>query len=119
MLITNQRCGHASRTHILGIELHFMNLQEPIVDPINLVGYLLAEFDGSERMAVEVRRAMLRAACHLPFDHPVRETIDTIARDLTVAVIAMGGGSDGNVFRSHLVERWHGVAREIKKASLH
>lgn len=94
-------------------------MEKPLVDPLVLVGYLLAEFDASERMAAEIRRPMLRADAGLPTDHPVRETIDSIDGDLTVAMVAMGGGSDGDVCRSHMVEQWQGVARRIKRATLH
>lgn len=81
--------------------------------------YLLAEFDGSEGMAAEIRSAMLRAVAGLPTNHPVRKTIDSIAGDLTVAMVASGGGSDGDVYLSHMVERWQSVARKIKRAALH
>jgi hypothetical protein len=93
-------------------------MEKPIVDPIALVGYLLADFDGSERMAAETRRAMLRAARGLSADHSVRQTVDSIAGDLTVAVFAIGNGGNVEAFQAHLVERWQGVALQIKSTKL-
>ncbi len=94
-------------------------MEEPLVDPIALVGFLLAEFDGSDRMSAEIRRAMLRTVRGFPFDHPVRETIDSIAGDLTVAVFAIGNSGNVAAFQTHLAERWQGAALQIRRANLH
>lgn len=65
-------------------------------------------------MAAETRRAMLRAVSGLPADHLVRDTVDSIAVDLTVAVFAIANGGNVEAFQNHLVERWQGVALQIK-----
>ncbi len=75
--------------------------EKPIVDPIELIAYLLAEFDGSERIATEIRQAMLRAVGGLPFDHPVPDIIDRIAGDLAVEAFAVDHGSGGEMNRAY------------------
>lgn len=94
-------------------------METPFVDPLVLVAYLLAEFDGSERIAAETRHAMLRAASGLPADHHALETIDRIASDLMVAVSAIENGGRIEAFQRNLGARWQGVLRQIRRASLH
>ena len=93
-------------------------METAFVDPLVLVGYLLAEFDGSERMAAEIRHATLHAVRGFPTNHTVRETIDSIAGDLTVAVFAIDNGGNLEAFRRHLVERWQSAALQIRRAQL-
>jgi hypothetical protein len=64
-------------------------------------------------MAAETRRAMLRVASGLPADHHARETIDSIAGDLTGAAFAIENGKKIDSIQRHMVERWQGAAHLI------
>jgi hypothetical protein len=92
---------------------------EAIIDRVELASYILAAFDGSERMAAEVRGSMLRAAHALPLVNPERELLDSLVADLQVAVVAMSDGSESDGLRKHLIDRWQGLVLQIKRRLLH
>jgi hypothetical protein len=73
-------------------------MNERLVDPFALVTYLMSDYDGSQGMAIAIKRAMLRA---LPENHPM---VDQIAADLQA-----GFRPDLNVFRQYLVEQWKSI----------
>lgn len=94
-------------------------MEKPPVDPIALVGYLLADFDGSQRMASEIAQAMLNVVSGISKTHPVRKAVAILIDDLQVAIIAMDYGSTGRDYRWQFVERWAILAKQIQQTKVH
>ncbi len=94
-------------------------MEEPILDPNALVSYLFAEFDGTNFMAAQIRSAMFRAVSSLPDNHPVREEIESVARDMNVAVFVMTTGSRIEAYKAHLIDCWKDIALQIRRARIH
>lgn len=93
-------------------------MRKPLVDPISLVSYLLADFDGAQRMASEVAQAMLIVITGISKTHPARKSVAIPIDDLQVAIIAMDYGSTGRDYRLQFVARWTVLAEQIQQTTL-
>ncbi len=81
----------------------YVHVEKHTFDPIALVGYLLAEFDGSESMTAEIRRLMSQYLASVTSDHPVRNGAEVFLNDLEIlAFVLSTGASDRARVRLYL-----------------
>lgn len=93
-------------------------MDESEVDFAQLVELLLADFDGSEREAAQIRRAVLKAARHIAPERDLWARLDRFTEDLTVAEISIGAGAPVTGWRAELLRSWRALRVDIRQ-SLH